>query len=263
MAEELIYIYCIADSPRKPEEISGQETLKSLAYSEFYAIAKLVSPEEFSEENLKKNFSDLAWIDIHAREHIRIIGEMMNNSTVIPFKFGTIFNSEESLGRFIQDYSESLAENLLNITGKEEWSVKIYCDKKVLNAQIGAISEDVRNLDIEIQNCMPGKAFLLKRKKVELVEKEVEKIIRTCGQSCYNKLSEISEATRINNILPRELTERTDDMILNSSCLINKTRIDDFLNAIGESQEKYKNVGLELDVSGPWPTFSFINIREK
>ena len=263
MAEELIYIYCIADNPLKPDEISGNETLKSLAYGEFYAIAKLVSPEEFSEENLKKNFADIAWIDVHARDHIRIIGEVMKNSTVIPFKFGTIFNTTESLGLFINDYSESLKENFKNLKGKEEWSVKIYCDRSVLTGQIDEISDEVRILEEEIQRSMPGKAFILKRKKVELVGKEVEKIMRVCGQSCFDGLAEIAELNRINNILPKELTGRTDDMILNVSYLLNAAKVDDFLESVKKSTEKYKNTSLQVETTGPWPSFSFVNIKEK
>jgi hypothetical protein len=263
MAEELIYIYCIADNPLKPDEISGNETLKSLAYGEFYAIAKLVSPEEFSEENLKKNFADIAWIDVHAREHIRIISEVMKNSTVIPFKFGTIFNSTESLGMFVNDYSVSLAENFKTLKGKEEWSVKIYCDRSVLNVQIVEISEDVRNLEEEIQKSMPGKAFILKRKKVELIGKEVEKVMRICGQSCYDALATISESTRINNLLPKEVTGRTDDMMLNASFLVNCEKVNDLLTAVEKAIEKYKNTGLNIEATGPWPSFSFVNIKEK
>lgn len=263
MAEELIYIYCIADSPLRPEKISGQEILKSLAYGEFYAIAKLVSSDEFSEENLKKNFSDIAWIELHAREHMRIIGEVMKDSTVIPFKFGSIFNTAESLGLFINDYSESLKENFKNLKGKEEWSVKIYCDRSVLNRQIDQISDEVRNLEEEIQKSMPGKAFILKRKKVELVGKEVEKVMRACGQSCFDGLASIAGLTKINNILPKELTGRTDDMILNVSCLIDAGKVDDFLEAVKKSAEKYNNTGLQVEATGPWPSFSFVKIKEK
>jgi hypothetical protein len=263
MSEDLIYIYCISDSPLIPESVDGKQNLKCLAFQDLYAIVKFVSPEDFSELNLKKNFTDLTWIDIHARNHISTICELMKNSTVIPFKFGTIFNSKESLGQFIQDYSVSLAENLQNIKGKQEWSLKIYCDRPVLKLQIMEISDDVRNLELEIQKSMPGKAFILKRKKAELVEKEVEKIIRVYGQSCYDKLAVISESTRINSVLPNELTERNDEMILNVSYSVEKVKVNQFLISIDQSQKKYKNSGLTLEVTGPWPLFSFINIKEK
>jgi hypothetical protein len=263
MENELIYVYCLSDSPLRLDHVSEQESLKCLMFREFYTVVKQVSLDEFSEENMKRNFADVPWIEIHARDHIRVIGEVMKKSTVIPFKFGTIFNSEESLGKFIQNYSGSLTENIENIKGKEEWSVKIYCNRTLLNQQIVKISDDVRTLEQEILESMPGKAFLLKRKKVELIEKEVQKVMQICGQTCFDELAALSEHTKINNILPKELTERTDDMILNVSCFVNQGRVKELLSAIGELLKKYKNVGFDIAVAGPWPPFSFISIKEK
>ena len=187
----------------------------------------------------------------------------MKSSTVIPFKFGTIFISEERLGNFVSDYFVSLNDNLQHLKGKEEWSVKIYCDRTKLNSQIGEISPEVRNLEEEILRSMPGKAFILKRKKVDLVEKEVQAAIGHYGQSCYDQLAVLSATTRINNLLPREVTERTDDMILNASFFVPVEKVGEFLTIIDHSQEKYKEVGFDIEAAGPWPPFSFISIKEK
>jgi hypothetical protein len=263
MVDELIYVYCISDSPLLVDSISDQNDLKCLNFHEFYAFVKQVSSDEFSEENLNKNFADLPWIELHARNHIRIIGEVMKNRVVIPFKFGTIFNSKESLGKFIHKYSTSLNENLKNIKGKEEWSVKIYCNYTLLNEQIIELSEDVNNLEQEILSSKPGKAFLLKRKKVELIEKEVEKIIQLSGQTCYEELASLSELTQINKLLPKEASDRTESMILNISCFVNQVKVNEFLGAIVELQKKYKKIGFDMSTAGPWPPFSFTSIKEK
>jgi hypothetical protein len=240
MDNELIYVYCLSDTPLRLDDISKQESLKCLVFQGFYAVVKYVSPSEFSEENLKKNLNDLLWVDINAREHIRMIGEVMQNSTVIPFKFGTLFNSEESLAKFIQDYSGSLTENLNYIKGKEEWSVKIYCNRSTLILQIGDISENVDTLQKEILESTPGKAFFLKRKKIELVDKEIQNVMQICGQTCYDELAALSEQTKINNILSKELTERTDDMILNVSCFVNQGRVKELLSVVDELLKKYQ-----------------------
>ena len=263
MGADLLYIYCICDSKPQLQDIPGNENLEYLKFEDVYAVVKYVSPDEFSEENLKKNFADLAWIELHARDHIRIIVEVMKSSTVIPFKFGTIFISEDRLGNFVSDYFVSLTENLQHLKGKEEWSVKIYCDRTKLNSRIGAISSEVRNLEEEIQRSMPGKAFILKRKKVDLVEKEVQAAIGHYGQNCYDQLVVLSATTRINNLLPREVTERTDDMILNASFFVQVEKVGEFLTIIDRSQEKYKEVGFDIEAAGPWPPFSFISIKEK
>jgi len=263
MEDQLIYVYCISDNHLQLPYFAGAENLKNLLYGKFSAIVKEVSHAEFSEENLRKNFADLPWIELHARDHIRIITEVMKDRAVIPFKFGTIFLSAESLGQFVADYADSLSENLNNTKGKEEWSVKIYVNKAILNGQIGVISQDVRNLENEIAVSMPGKAFLLKRKKVELIETEVQRELQRCGQSCYEDLSILSALTRLNNILPREVTERTDDMILNLSCFVTYEKIDQFLHVIDQLQEKYQSVGFDINAAGPWPPFSFTSIKEK
>ncbi|EAR13310.1 hypothetical protein PI23P_02412 [Polaribacter irgensii 23-P] len=263
MVNELTYVYCISDSPLPVHSISDQKDLECLKFGTFYGYVKKVSPDEFSEENLNKNFNNLPWIERHARNHIRIIGEIMKSSIVIPFKFGTVFNSEESLGNFIQKYTSSLNENLKNIKGKEEWSVKIYCNYTVLNEEIMELSEDVRNLEQEISKSKPGKSFLLKRKKVELIEKEVAKVVQLSGQICYEEVKRFSELTQVNSLLSAEHSDRKDSMILNISCFVNQVSVTEFIDAIGELQKKYKKIGFDISTAGPWPPFSFTSIKEK
>ena len=82
-------------------------------------IIRYVPHSEFSEENLKINLSDIHWLEIMAGEHENVINKVMQYNTAIPFKLGTIFNSEENLKKFISDYSESVKEKFIQINGKE------------------------------------------------------------------------------------------------------------------------------------------------
>jgi hypothetical protein len=187
----------------------------------------------------------------------------MENSTVIPFKFGTIYTSEEGLSKFIKDYSTSLAENLKRIEGKEEWLIKIYCNTKVLNENIDEISEAVAAIQIQIMESSPGKAYLLKRKKADLIEMEVEKFHKIYCQLFFNKLKSLSESYLINNLLPKEITGKIDDMILNATFFVSKNKVHDFISTSDIMMKQYKNYGLTIEASGPWPPFSFISIKEK
>jgi hypothetical protein len=164
MINELIYVYCISDSPPELSRNIAFEGMKSLMFDGFYVIVKSVSENEFSEENFKKNSSDIQWFETNDREHVEIINLLMKDNTMIPFKFGTIFQAEDGLKKFIADYSGSLSENFKYIRGKEEWSVKIYCNHSVLCEKIDELSEEAALLEKQIMASMPGKAFLLKRK---------------------------------------------------------------------------------------------------
>jgi len=262
MTNDLIYVYCLSNSPPVLHESMELKGLKSLVFDDFHVVVKYVSEGEFSEKNFKRNLSDIEWLEPNAREHIEMIHLLMDQNTVIPFKFGTIFYAEDSLKKFITDYSDSLIENFNHIKGKEEWSVKIYCDRKSLSEQIDELSEETAALEKQIMASSPGKAFLLRRKKSEFVENEMDRICKSYGQDYFNEFKNLSVSTNLNNLLPKEFTEREDTMILNAAFLVSKTKVNDFKNTVDILRKKDGNAGFFIETTGPWPPFSFIYIKE-
>lgn len=263
MNDDLIYVYCISRSPLVLSHKMESEGLRSIIIDGFYVFVRYVSEDEFSEENFKKKLSDIQWLESGAREHLRIISMIMEKSTVIPFKFGTIFITKANLKKFITEYSVSLNENFHNISGKEEWSVKIYCNRKAMSEQIDELSEDSAALEEQIMASSPGKAFLLKRKKNDLIENEVDRICKNYGQKYFNEFNKLSESVSLNNLLPKELTGREDNMILNATFLINKSNMNEFQCIVDKLRKEDGNTGFNIEATGPWPPFSFISIKEK
>ena len=263
MGDDLIYVYCVSDAPLGIH--TGMESLglKTLTFDNMFVIAKYVSESEFSEENLKRNLSDLQWLGTNAREHFRVISTIMEYCTVIPFKFGTIYNTKARLEKFIMEYSGSLTENFRNIEDKEEWAVKIYCDRKAMSELIDQLSVEAAELEKQILASSPGKAFLLKRKKSELIENEMDRLCKLFGQEYYEKLNKRSQSTCLNNLLPKEFTGREDTMILNASFLVSKSKVADFKNTVDSAREKDDNSAFLIEATGPWPPFSFISITER
>ncbi|MCX6280249.1 MAG: GvpL/GvpF family gas vesicle protein [Bacteroidetes bacterium] len=263
MINELIYVFCVTNTAPDFVRIMESQGLKSLIFDDFCVIVKYVSENEYSEENLKKNLSDIKWLEAGAREHIMIINMIMEYSTVVPFKFGTIFQSEDNLKKFITDYSDSLIKNLVHVEGKEEWAVKYFYDRKALCAQIDEISDEAAAMEKQIMSSSPGKAFLLKRKKNDLIENEIDRLCKLYGQECYNEFNNLSKSTNLNNVVPKEFTGRNDEMILNATFLVSKEKAIDFLTTGSVLKRKYSNLGFDIEITGPWPPFSFISIKEK
>ena len=263
MSNDLIYIYCISNSPLGNLGNMMSKNLKTLFFDNFFVIVKYVSENEFSEEKLKQNISDVKWLESNARDHINVINMVMEFSDVIPFKFGTIFQTNENLRKFIFDYSDSLKENFQHNKNKEEWAVKIYCDRKVLCEQIDELSGQAAELEKQIMASSPGKAYLLKRKKADLIENEIDLICKKYGQVYFDEFKNMSEYTFFNNLLPKEYTGRQDTMILNSTFLVNKSKVADFKNVYDKLKQQAVDYGFNIEVTGPWPPFSFISIKEK
>ena len=260
---DLIYAYCLSNTPPDLTRTDRYGGLRNVSAGGFYIIVKTVQEDEFSEEILKINLSDIQWLEAHVREHVEVINLIMEQVTVIPFKFGTIYHTEERLRNFVGDYAESLAENLLHLEQKEEWSVKIYCDRKTLCDQMDELSEEAAALERQIMASSPGKAFLLKRKKSDLMINEMDRLCKIYGQEYFDGFKALSEATSLNNLLPKEYTGRNDEMILNAAFLVGKERTAGFILTAKTMKNKYADIGFDVELTGPWPPFSFTSLTEK
>jgi hypothetical protein len=256
--EGLIYLYCITDKVPKLKEIENLVAQPYFIYHQsLYAIVNKVKESEFDEENLKRNLADLEWIKAKASIHEKAIEGIMKNTCVIPFKFATLFNTEGNLKTMLGQHLEGFKDILKKLEDKEEWGVKIYCNSGKLKENLIQEDEQLLNIDKEINSSLPGKAYLLKKKKEEFLNIAVNKKLNEYGQVSFDRLREKSTEARINKLLPKEVTERNDEMILNSAFLINKDKVADFLNTVEGLKTRYADRGLFFDCTGPWPPYNF------
>lgn len=254
----LIYLYCITD---KEPNLNGSIELVSGLYfideQGLYAVASKEKEDEFSEENLKKNLSNLDWVKAKATAHERVIEEVMKDTCVVPFKFATLFNTEKSLKTMLNEHEQEFKENLIELAGKEEWGIKIYCDKERLKESLNINNEELLKIDQEISSASPGKAFILKKKREELLEIILNKSLNQYVQESFNQLGRYCQEGRLNRVLPREATGRNEDMILNAAYLVAKDKVARFNQEADRLNSDGKEKGISFDLSGPWPPYNF------
>lgn len=254
MSKELLYVYCISCQPPDLSGL-GREKVYSITEQELYAIVSRVDEEEFSEIGLRKNLRQLDWIKIKAGEHERIIEAIMRQVCVIPLKFGIVFNTEDNLRTMLREQAENFLRILKNLAGKEEWGVKIFCDTEGLKEIIGQEESAQPQHNQEEATC--GRAYFLRKKKETLLIESLNKRVNEYAQQSFELLRKNTIAACLNNLLPKEVTERKDDMILNAVFLIEQGRVVEFTQEAKELQAKYKGRGLSFVCTGPWPPYNF------
>lgn len=263
----LIYLYCVTNNI---PEIGSVENLVDklffINHRDIHAVVSKVPDEEFSEENLKKNIDDTEWLKDKVSIHEKIIEDVMTNSCVVPFKFATLFESVDSLKECIEELEDELKMNLMNFEGNEEWGVKIYSDTEKLKGLLAEEDGELLKMDKEIGSSSPGKAFFLKKKREELINTVLNKKIREYGQDSFDRLKEHSIQANINKLQPKIITERKEDMILNSVFLVDKKGVEEFMETVDVIKAIYNEKGLFFDCTGPWPPYNFCtfsNERQK
>ncbi len=259
--KDLIYLYCVTKKVPKFNEVHHiADNLHFIYHLGIYAVASKVKKSEFGEENLKKNLANLEWIKEKANIHEKVIEGVMKGTCVIPFKFGTIFNTEDSLKAMLDEHAQDFKANLKNLEGKEEWGVKIYCDMEKLKGSVIKEEAEILKIEKQINSVSSGKAYFLKKKKEELIKGAVNKRINEYGQDSFELLKGLSLEARINKLLPKEVTEKEEEMVLNSSFLVNRSKVTNFVQAADGLRAKYNAKGLNFDCTGPWPPYNFCEV---
>lgn len=259
------YLYCIrAKTNHKfsAEGIDGGETF-AIPYQDLEAIVSEVSLEEFGSEEIQKRAQeDLKWIKEKAQLHERVVEQAMKEGnkilSIIPMKFGTIFKSKEKLENTLKKYYSKFKKTLKNLTGKQEWGVKIYLDQKAFEKEVKKISPVIQEKEKEIASLPEGMAYFLEKQIEEAVSKEADKALGKYIEDFFESAKKYAEAGIKGKILERELTGKSLPMVLNAIFLISEKSLKDFIKEINNLNKEFKNKGFTFEYSGPWPAYNFV-----
>lgn len=263
--KQLIYLYCVtAVSPTLKEAVKLVSNLYFVYHVDLYAIVSKVAESKFGQESLAANMADLEWVKTKISLHEKVVEAVLTNTCVIPFKFATLFSTEESLKAMLAEYAEEFKAILKKLKGKEEWGVKIYCDTGRLKQSLVNDNSEVLEIENKISSSSAGTAYFLKKKKDEMIKDTLNKRINECGQESFELLKELSIEACINKLLSKEITDRRENMVLNSAFLVNKLEVSNFINMVDTLKMHYEGQGFSFDCTGPWPPYNFCGlVKEK
>jgi len=263
-----LYLYCLREKIKNSPAISakgidGKGEVFVLPCRQLEAVVSRISMDEFgSEEIQRKAREDLNWIKEKGIAHEKVIEEAMTSDgkvlSVIPMRFGTIFEEEAKLKEIMNNAYLRIRKVLESIRDKQEWSVKLYLmDRKKLEQAIREKNEAIKEKEKELASLPEGMAFFMEEELKRLIAEEVDKELCNVITSLFGKLSARSVASSQSKILAMELTGRREPMVLNSAFLVSEQNVESFKKEVEELREQVRTRGFCLEYSGPWPAFNF------
>jgi hypothetical protein len=260
---QLTYLYCVAGKEPKLGQIEALESgIYCVCHNGLYAVAATVERQEFDAEGLKKNMANFQWVRYMVGTHERIIERIATETDIIPFRFGTLFSTDNSLKAMLEQYGQQFERILNRLADKQEWGLKIYCDLAKLKTGLFNDQARILMMDDEIKNSSAGRAYFLKKKKETMLQEALNEKINECGRESFEALKDLSCEARITRLLPKEVTEREDDMVLNAAFLVDKAGTNDFLNMARTLKTHYEGNGFLIDCTGPWPPYNFCGLTK-
>ncbi|MFH1968060.1 MAG: GvpL/GvpF family gas vesicle protein [bacterium] len=227
------------------------------------AVVSEVSLKEFgSEEIQRKAQEDLKWIKEKAQLHEQVVEEAMKKGdeilSIIPMKFGTIFKTRENLEETLKKHYGQFRESLERLKGKQEWSVKVYLNRKNFEEEVKKVSKVVQEKEKEIDQLPEGIAYFMQKQIDEAVSKEADKAIENYTEDFFETLKKHAVAGIKGKILEKELTGKSLPMVLNAILLISEEKLEGFTKEIDKLNREYGTKGFNFEYTGPWPPYNFI-----
>jgi hypothetical protein len=231
------YAYCITEHPglqngtrpRRPyilENLRGVNDASVFAYpsGEFAVIV--------SEYSTSKPLSQQAIV-----EHARIISECFRTMTVLPFRFGTIFESDEALRRAVRTNRKTFLESVQRLRGKAEMHFKILLKD-------AEVEKALRELPAGV-----GGEYLRKLREQASRERERQTKARALSVQVHKLFAPLEEDI---------VCKRVDaaNMLLDFAHLIDNSSIPKYQNRYSAATRHFKDC--QVSITGPWPPYHFM-----
>lgn len=257
VSAKVIYVYAIGRQPGfavppNIDAVDGISSFEIASGSGLDALYSEVDADMFSQEEIDRRSQDLNWLGSIGYRHERAVAALAERTTIVPLRAFTLFSTRGKLEEFLKTNVDSLSAVLGKLEGREEWTIRIELDAAVWEKAIVLRVDSLRALSEQISHTSPGKAYLLTKKledgkksaareaELELVseiEGEIRKVLEAPMVS-EGRQKKAGSFPQINILLPRE---RSGDL--------------DKLHR--ELTARYREEGVNLVLTGPWPPYTF------
>lgn len=262
--KQLVYLYCVTAQPPRMERIEDRPGECYLVHEAgLCAVVSRVAADQFELSNLRRNLEDLDWVAAETTKHERTVEAVMRDRCVIPFRFATLFHTDESLRTRLRAHGEEFQSLLGQLENKAEWGVKAYCDLERLGDDACAQDGPISDLNEAVRLAPPGRAFLLRKKWEELVKAALVGRVDRYVEQTVEAFQSVSSQVRLNRGLPPRTTDRCGTMILNAAFLVSNHDASAFVETANALNERYTEQNIVVQCSGPWPPYNFCNPARK
>ncbi len=233
------YAYCIGEKQAFPELARHRkpvplESVHGVSGNQVFLYPASDLAIIVSEHNPNEGFTQKAGVD-----HARVIADCFQHSTVLPFRFGTVFNDDETLRKSVRSNQRQFQTNIDKLRGKTEMHLKIFvddcCGREVSRP---SSSETV------------GREYLTNLRETASRQRERQTRARAVSFQMHRLFMPLDEEVSC------RLTEG-GKMVLDIAHLIERKCVERYQNKFASTSAMMRECHLQL--SGPWPPYHFVH----
>ena len=168
-------------------------------------------------------------------DHARVVSDCFKERTVLPFKFGTIFDSDEALRQAVRGNKRSFMESVSRLKGKSEMHIKMI----VPEALVQQIVSDAAP--------RPGNEYLTQLREKASRDRERQSKARALSVQVHKLFNPLEEEITCKKV--------ESGVLLDIAHLIESKAVEKYQTRYNLAMRQFKDV--QISLSGPWPPYHF------
>jgi hypothetical protein len=238
------YAYCIAEPesligalrPRRPFSIESLSGINGSAVLAFPSGDLIIVVSPYS-----GRLSQTSVV-----EHSRVVSSCFEKGTVLPFRFGTIFENDEALRRAIRANRKQFMSGVNKLRGKAEMHLKLVVkDESLMHAM----------QEVVLPNAVGG-AYLITLRDKAARERERQTKARVLSSQVHKMLQPLEE-----DVTCRKPVSGVKEMTIDIAHLIDHKSLEKYQNRFQTTARQIK--GCDIMLTGPWPPYHFTPTKLK
>jgi hypothetical protein len=254
MPTEGVWTYAVVESEAAEPRLSGLrgvsgEPIRAVTSAGLMAVVGTVGLDEFGEDGLRRNLEDLDWLAAKARSHDAVISAIARFGPVVPMRMATVYLDDRRVSELLESRRDDFIAALRHVTARAELGVKAYADPEALTNQEDSATAGAGEK-------MSGTAYLMRRRRALVANDEAFRVAAQHADRIHARLLDHAVDGKRKPASDRSLSGRDDWTVLNGTYLVNTDDIGGF-RAVVAAVADDESPGIKLEVTGPWPPYSF------
>lgn len=263
VAETCLYLYAVTRGGAAVDVgagMDGRSSVRSVAWGELEAHGSFVLVDEFGAEALRHRAQDPQELEELARRHQRVVEQIHRARTALPFKLGTLCADERAAAQLLEQNHGPLLEELTRLDGCDEWGVKLFADRRQVEAALVETAPLPGSDGSEAVGA--GRAFLMRKRAASELAARTGAFLSALSTQASEELASLAEEVRREDLTVAGLGAHQPgaELILSAAFLVPRRRSEGFLD--GVRRFAASKPGLRAFVSGPWAPYSFVRVVE-
>jgi hypothetical protein len=259
---DALWAYCVLRAGQPlPTDVGGVAAgpLERVEAGDLAALVSRVPLDEFGAAPLRENLNELAWLERVARAHEAVLDGALGQSTIVPLRLCTIYESEQSVREMLEREHKSLSQVLDALAGRQEWGVKLIADEHRLAAEARSRSAEASALEDELGARTGGGAYMLRRRLERHLREAVDSLAAELAEQVHAQLQDWTSDAVVLPPQNPELSGHEGRMLLNGAYLVESERVDGMRKLVAELEERHAALGARIELTGPWPPYNFVS----